>query len=200
MSSLLGGSSIVVGLVIVVNCSVSNIEKVDPGARRSMSSSVIGSRKADTMDMSLRLKPESMLQASLGAVDDVKEMSDSFNWVRLYTLDLSRASSKSLLATIEGLEMVMECLFWDKDEEEESALLTLRKDSRREIIDDASSKNLTDRLSDKRFPSRRCNRCARASFCCNTSSTLERSVLWLVRASNSDLLDRNSSQQCPEPR
>jgi hypothetical protein len=197
-SSLLGSASTVAEVVIVaVSCSVSNMEKVDPGAKRSMSSRVIGSRKADIMDMSFKLKPESILQAALGAVDDVNETSDSFNWVRLYTLDLSRASSKSFLATMEGLVIVMDCLFCDADEmeeEEESTLLTLRKDSLLEIMDDASSKNLTERLSDKRLPSRRCKRCASASFCCKTSSTLERSVVWLVRASNSDLLHGNSSQ------
>lgn len=55
------------------------MEKVDPGAKRLMSSKVIGSRKADIIDMSFRLKPESILQAALGAVDDVNETSDSFN-------------------------------------------------------------------------------------------------------------------------
>lgn len=87
--------------------------------------------------------------------------------------------------------MVMDCLFCDVDEmeeEEESTLLTLRKESLLEIVDDASSKNLAERPSDKRLPSSRCKRCASASFCCKTSSTLERSVVWLVRASRSDLL------------
>lgn len=52
-------------------CSMNMAEKVDPGATKCTSLRVMGRRKAETTEMSFRLRPESMLHAFVCAVDVV---------------------------------------------------------------------------------------------------------------------------------
>jgi hypothetical protein len=72
---------------------VRRVENVDPGANESISSRFSGSRNAETTETSFKLRPDSILQALVGAVEVVNDMSSS-DIARVYTLDFARATSK----------------------------------------------------------------------------------------------------------